>query len=46
MPDDQVGGFLLSNLFQHAQIREGLNAETLGEVVGLYRFAAAALGSL
>lgn len=46
LPQQQVGAFLLSNLFQHARVREGLTGETIRDVVALYGFATAALGHL
>jgi predicted esterase len=46
LPPEQVGAFLLTDLFQHAQPRAGLSWGVVQDVVALYGFARAALAAL
>ncbi len=46
LPPEQVGAFLLTDLFQHAQPRAGFSWGIVQDVVALYGFARAALEAL
>lgn len=46
LPGRQIGGFLLSDLFQHANVKAEFGLETLREMAALYRFAAAVMSEL
>ena len=43
LPGQQIGAFLLSNLFQHANVKADINWDLTKEVAALYVFATAVL---
>jgi pimeloyl-ACP methyl ester carboxylesterase len=45
-PDALVGAFLLTDLFEHAQPKEGLSWQALADIVSVYRFAYAVVSEL